>query len=179
MKPVKKMSLGELAAYVCTHLNRNNIRCVLSGGACISIYTNNTYQSYDIDFIENAGTSRKVIKNVLAEIDFKEKNRYFINKETKFFIEFPTGPLSIGSEQVIDINELKFSTGKLFLLTPTDSVKDRLAAYYHWNDKQALQQAIWVAENQTINLREIRRWSYAESHPEKYESIKGLLKNKR
>ena len=30
-------------------------------------------------------------------------------------------------------------------MTPTDSVKDRLAAYYHWNDQQALEQAIMVA----------------------------------
>lgn len=43
MKPVKEMSLGELAAYVCTHLQKYGIHCVLSGGVCVSIYTENRY----------------------------------------------------------------------------------------------------------------------------------------
>lgn len=114
---------------------------MLTGGACISIYTNNKYVSYDLDFVDTTYSSRKLIKKLLRKIGFKEKNRYFVNAETDFFIEFPLGPLSAGSEPFTKINEIKFSTGKLFILTPTDSVKDRLAAYYHWNDIQALEQA--------------------------------------
>jgi len=33
MKHIKEMFLGELAAYVCTHLEKNGIQCVLTGGA--------------------------------------------------------------------------------------------------------------------------------------------------
>ncbi len=61
------MSIGELAAFVCTHLKDNGIDVVLSGGACVSIYTKNRYQSYDLDFIENVSASRKKIKEVLRE----------------------------------------------------------------------------------------------------------------
>jgi hypothetical protein len=53
VKPVGRMSLAELAAYVCSHLRKHGIRVVLSGGACVSIYTQNRYQSYDLDFVEN------------------------------------------------------------------------------------------------------------------------------
>jgi|GEM_PF-4859020 len=60
---------------------------------------------------------------------------------------------------VRDIMEKAFSTGVLRLLSPTDCVKDRLAAYYRWNDRQSLQQAILVARMCDINLDEIERWS--------------------
>jgi len=34
----------------------------------------------------------------------------------------------------------------LCLLTPTDCVKDRLAAYFFWNDLQSLGQAVMVVK---------------------------------
>ncbi len=36
MKSIQSMSLEELAAYVATHLEHNNIPVVLVGGACVS-----------------------------------------------------------------------------------------------------------------------------------------------
>ena len=64
-------------------------------------------------------------------------------------------------------------------MTPTDSVKDRLAAYYHWNDQQALEQAIMVAKVQKINLREVKRWSEKEGHAEKYKDFLNRLRSKK
>jgi len=37
------MSLGELAAYVCSHLESRNIRAVLSGGAEMTLYSTHAY----------------------------------------------------------------------------------------------------------------------------------------
>ncbi len=169
------MSLGELAALVSTHLDSKGIPCVLSGGACVTIYTQGRYLFYDLDFIERFTISRKELKNTMSELGFYEENRYFKHHDTEFFIEFPAGPLSIGSEPVKKIEELSFETGILFLLSPTDCVKDRLAAYYFWNDRQALEQAKLVSENQPIDLDEIRRWSKVEDQPDKFEEIKGEL----
>lgn len=61
------------------------------------------------------------------------------------------------------------------LLSPTDCVKDRLAAYYHWSDQQALAQAQLVAENNKIDIKEIRRWSKEEDKLAVFESIKKQL----
>jgi len=169
------MIIGELAAYVCSWLNTNGIKCVLTGGACVSIYTGNKYLSYDLDFIDITYASRKEVKKILKKLGFSEKNRYFVHPETKYFIEFPAGPLSVGSEPIKDYLELKFNTGNLFLLSPTDSVKDRLAAYYHWNDLQALGQAIMVARSRKTDLNEIRRWSKTEGQFEKFNKIKCKL----
>ena len=77
MKHIKEMSLGELAAYVCTHLQKNGIHCVLTGGACVSIYTENRYKSFDLDFIENVASKRKDIIVALSKIGFFEENKYF------------------------------------------------------------------------------------------------------
>lgn len=172
MKSIKSMSLGELAALVSTHLDSKGISCVLSGGACVSIYTHNRYLSYDLDFIERVSTSRKELRNALAELGFYEEHRYFKHHDTEFFIEFPAGPLSVGSEPVKDVEELSFETGILFLLSPTDCVKDRLAAYYFWSDRQALEQAKLVSESQPVDLDEIRRWSEVEDQLDKFEEIK-------
>ena len=178
MKQVKEMSIGELAAFVCSFLLANGIKCILTGGACVSIYTENKYQSFDLDFIEEPDVKRSELKKLLSQIGFEEKNRYFINNDTEFFIEFPSGPLSAGSEPITNHNELTYETGKLLLLTPTDSVKDRLAAFYHWDDKQALEQAIWIAENHKIDINEIKRWSEVEGKSEKFNLIKHDLRSK-
>lgn len=175
MKNLDEMNIGELAAFVCDYLSKNGIQCVLSGGACVSIYSRNQYQSGDLDFIEIVTYPRKRIVYLMNEIGFIEKNRYFVNPEIEFFIEFPTGPLSVGFEPVKKINEMEFSTGMLKLLTPTDCVKDRLAAYYFWDDKQSLEQALMVAKENKIDIVEIKRWSIAENCEDKFNLFHELI----
>ncbi len=172
MKPVSAMSLGELAAYVCSHLDRNGIRVVLSGGAAVSIHTGSRYQSFDLDFVERVASKRKRLREVLSEIGFTERARYFEHPETEFFLDFPAGPLAVGREPVKDLEEMVLPTGKLILLSPTDSIKDRLAAYYHWNDKQSMHQALLVAECRPIDLDEISRWSVAEGKGTEFDAVR-------
>jgi hypothetical protein len=176
VKTVGEMTIGELAAFVCTHLEKNGINVVLSGGACVSLFTENEYQSFDLDFIENVVTSRKRIREVLQKIGFIEEHRYYKHPDTDFFLEFPPGPLSIGDEPVREIMEKEFSTGVLRLLSPTDCVKDRLAAYYHWNDRQSLQQATLVARTCAIDLDEIERWSIKEGKSREFLDIRERLR---
>jgi len=52
VKSICEMSVGEIAAYVAGHLRQGGINVVLTGGSCVSIYTDNRYLSYDLDFIE-------------------------------------------------------------------------------------------------------------------------------
>jgi hypothetical protein len=61
------MVIGELAAYVAEHLRQSDINVVLTGGSCVSIYTDNRYQSYDLDFIEDGFAGRKKIAAVLTK----------------------------------------------------------------------------------------------------------------
>ena len=103
---------------------------------------------------------------------FKEHNRYFVHDDTEWFIEFPRGPLGVGDAPVDDIATLEEETGILRLLTPTDCIKDRLAAYYHWDDPQSLEQAVWVAEKNTFDLASIEQWSQKEQEMDKFNIFK-------
>ena len=47
MKPIKEMSLGELAAFIDSNLRKKGIDVVLSGGACVAIYSDHRYVSKD------------------------------------------------------------------------------------------------------------------------------------
>lgn len=178
MKVVSEMSLAELAAYVSTHLKNSDVQAVLSGGACVTIYTQNDYQSFDLDFIENVSTPYKELKNIMQEIGFYPQNRYFSNPDTPYFIEFPSGPLSAGDEPMSEIIERRYDTGILTLISPTECVKDRLAAYYHWNDRQCLKQAVMVSIHEPINLSEIERWSAHEGKLKEFLTIKSLLSSR-
>jgi len=51
VKPLGEITIGELAAYIAEHLHKGGINVVLTGGSCVSIYTDNRYQSYYLDFI--------------------------------------------------------------------------------------------------------------------------------
>jgi hypothetical protein len=169
------LSIGELAAFVADHLRSKGIDVVLVGGACISIYTDNRYSSFDLDFIATGMTSRWRIRTALAGINFVEEQRYFKNPETDYFIEFPSGPLAIGAEPPGEISTLTYSTGALRLLSPTDCVKDRLAAYFHWKDQQSLEQAVLVTQAHSVDLAEVQRWSVHEGFAELFNSIRERL----
>jgi len=110
------------------------------------------------------------------EIGFYEKNRYFKHPETEIFIEFPSGPLAIGNELVTDIIKIETDTGILNILSPTECFKDRLAAYYFWNDRQSLDQAILVSTKNDVDMNEIRRWSIKEDEVIKFNIFRKRLK---
>ncbi len=170
-----KANLGEIAAFVCSHLSSKKIDCVLSGGACVSIYSANQYQSFDLDFIETGYTKRRDLKAAMEEIGFFEHNKYFKRDDCEFFVEFPSGPLAVGSEPVREIITLKFRTGELRIISPTESVKDRLAAYYFWDDLQSLEQALMISRQNDVDLKEVERWSRVEDKLDLYKKFINLL----
>ncbi|OGS27600.1 MAG: hypothetical protein A2297_03570 [Elusimicrobia bacterium RIFOXYB2_FULL_48_7] len=168
----KNIGIKELAILVSGQLKKSGIDAVLVGGACVSIYSNNKYESMDLDYISPA--SLKDIRKALGEIGFqKGAGRHFTREDCPLYVEFPPGPVALGREFPVE----RFNTIKtLKLLTPTDCVKDRLAAFFHWNDYQSLEQALMVAKKQPVNLNEIKRWSIKERMEGKYAEFSSALK---
>lgn len=157
-----------IASIVCDCLLRHGINAVLSGGAVDSIYTNNEYESKDLDFISSSEI--KAIEKALIEIGFaKSSGRHFTHPNTEYFLEFPKPPLAIGNMPIKEWATQSNKEGKLQLLSPTHSVMDRLAGYFHWNDKQNLDQALMIAKKYPINIKEIESWSKSEGEVEKFE----------
>ena len=62
-----------------------------------------------------------------------------------------------------DVPVLQTGFGPLRVVTPTQSIMDRLAAYVHWNDRQALDQAIMVARRQRIDWGALEEWARREA----------------
>ena len=89
----------------------------MSGGAAVSIYTVNRYVSADLDLVENTYVDRNKIKTAMEEIGFREKNRYFVHSDTQHIIEFPSGPLSMGREPVKHVEEIRYATGILRVIS--------------------------------------------------------------
>ena len=172
MKSIKDMTNAELAAFVESHLLGKGIYVVLSGGACVSIYSSNKYVSMDLDLVNVRFAKRQDIRSAIQEIGFQEEGRHFRHPDTELFVEFPPGPLAVGEEPVKKVDEHKLSTGILRIISPTDCVKDRLAGYYHWNDLQCLEQASLVAEAIDIDLKEIERWSKVEGKLGEFKRIR-------
>lgn len=172
MSKIKNMTMVELASYVCDNLAKQNIDVVLSGGSCVEIYSRGDYTSFDLDLINRYNETFFKIKKVMESLDFKEDGKYFVHSDTKYFIEFPSGPLGVGDGVVNKLEEISTKYGVLKLLTATDCVKDRLAAYYHWDDEQSLIQAVWVANQNTIDIDNIASWSKNEDSIEKFNIFK-------
>ena len=165
MKSVADMSIEELAGLVCATPGNAGITTTLTGGACVAIWSGGRYVSRDLDFIEEGPVPRRQVKRVLAKIGFREKDRYFVHPGIEFFVEFPTGPLTVGDERVRTVATRDTGVGRL--LSPTNCVKDRLAAFFHWNDTMALEQALLVAKEQPIDVADLRRWANFEGQMDK------------
>lgn len=175
MKPIRDMTQAELGAYVQSHLGAKGIDVVLSGGAVVAIYTSGKYVSPDLDLVNRYSAKRSAIKSAMEELGFQAMGRHFEHPDTEFFVEFPPGPLSLGEAYNIRIDELEMETGILRVISPTDCVKDRLAWYYHYGDRQCLSQAILVSNDNQIDIDEIRNWSEREGKLEEFEKISAQL----
>lgn len=150
----------ELAAIVCSTLERNDIQVALCGGAVVSIYSENEFESYDLDFVP-LGLARKV-DSAMKGLGFERRGRHWIHPRTRYWVEFPSGPVQVGDAVVRDFAERATPSGTLRLLHPTECVMDRLAGYFHWNDAQCLAQALAVARRHPVDLERIVAWARSE-----------------
>lgn len=169
----KNISLKNLAGLVSKQLRKYGVEVVLTGGACVSIYSNNEYQSLDLDFVTPAVEYMPgAIKTALKDLKFRRGSEgFFERRDCPFIIEFIPPPLAIGREPVKTIRRMSTRLGTFFLLGPTECVKDRLAAFYFWDDRQSLEQAKQVIGKQKINFKEVKRWSVVEGKLKKYNEF--------
>lgn len=169
-----QISLEELAGHLSTEFNKRQIDTVLVGGACVTIYSKNRYQSSDLDFVVYEDMKR--VNEVLEELGFTEKDGYFCHKQCKWFVEFVSSPVAVGNEILSNFANVKVSTGTIKMLRVEDSVKDRLASYYHWGDIQSLNQAIDICLECTVDYQEIEIWSIREGCEDKYIKFQQRLR---
>lgn len=155
-------TLQDVAAIISSALEQAGIAATLSGGAAVSIYSDNRYESKDLDFVTAAVVAD--ISPVLAELGFVHtgvpRMSQFSHPAIQWFVEFPPTPISFGHLHVTheQCARLALPAGTLRIVTPTQSVMDRLAAAIAWKDAQSRGQAILVAASQEIDWEELRDW---------------------
>jgi hypothetical protein len=155
---------AELAARVSQALEAAGIKATLSGGAAVGIYTENQYQSKDLDFVTAERAKR--LSAALKPLGFNlaRDRRHFEHPDTDLFLEFPAAPLGFGSRVVEhdDIPMLPTPWGPLRVITPTQCVMDRLAAYWHWRDRPSWDQAVMVATHCDVDFADLAKFAREE-----------------
>lgn len=167
-------SLLEVAVAVSEALEAAGIAAVLSGGGAMSIYTDNRYLTRDLDFVTSARSAE--LKKILEPLGFTDAGdgRHFEHRPSGWLLEFPPGPVSFGdtflSETQIPVVDGEF--GRLRVITPTQSLMDRLAAYFHWNRQPELRRQVrqLVATMESrggIDWEQLYAWADQERIPKR------------
>ena len=175
MNLTRRSTLVQVVAAVAVALRDAGFTAVLTGGACASLYSDSAYTSYDLDFIIRAGGHQRVLDAALAAIGFRRDGDHYVHPDSRFFVEFPRGPLAISDD--IDIRPVNLKVGRTttLALSATDACRDRLAAFYYWSDRQSLKAAIEIARRHPVRMAAIRRWSERENQLERFEEFRTAL----
>lgn len=175
MRITSDSTLRQVAFIVCTALQRVGVTAVLTGGSAATIWSGGAYQSHDCDFIISFHEKDAPAEETLRLLGYTEYGGTYRHKESPFTLEFPPGPLSVGDEIISKWDTLRESDLLLHILTPTDSCRDRLAAFYHWTDYSSLSVAVAVAQRNQIDMARIRTWSDIEGASAKYAQFRRAL----
>jgi hypothetical protein len=172
--------LEDVAAAVSAALRGHGVEAALTGGACASLWSGGRYSSLDLDFILTAPASRTAQEKAMGSLGFVREGDRFVHEDVRFWVEFPKGPLAIGSDLDIRPVEIRLGRWRVRGLSATDSCRDRLAAFYFWRDRQSLEVAAWIALRHRVGHSRIRTWSREEGHEDGYkEFLEAVRRNRR
>ncbi len=168
----------ELWKYVGWHLARRDIKTILVGGAVVSIYTDGLYKSGDIDILTFEDSFNQ-LDQAMGEIGFKKTGMHYRNSACpQFYIQSVSGPLGIGDDLNIVPRSIEVDGQTLRLLTPTDCIRDRLAAYIFDRVRSLFDQAVLVARQHPFEDGKIRKWLKSENRSDLFEEFMTAVKQK-
>lgn len=163
--------LRDVVLAVSRALRAAGIRAVLTGGASASLHSDGAYLSHDLDYILQGRVTQAQLDAAMLVVEFRRDGDRYVHPVSKFFVEFPRGPLAIGDDDLVSPVEVRVGTTQVLMLSATDACRDRLAAFYHWNDRQSLDTAIKIARRRSVTMAVIRRWSEREGQMEKFREF--------
>jgi len=176
VKLSSKSTVCDAAIAVGSTLNQRGNTAVLTGGACVAIYTDGSYVSKDADFVIRGRVRQAALDEALGSLGFSRHGDRYVHPSIEFYVEFPPGPLAIGADLAITPVELSRGGNTALAISPTDSCRDRLAAFYDWQDRQSLELAVRIARHQQVDLELIRRWSETGGRLDEYQEFLKALR---
>lgn len=174
----ERASLEDVAFAVCTALDRVGITAVLTGGSAATFYAPDAYQSDDIDFVITMGMTAGGGEDALSRLGFERAQDFYTHPRSDYPLDFPPGPLMVGSDAIERWATSRRRRQVLHVLTPTDSCRDRLAAFLFWNDFSGLEQALAVGRARwaDIDMEAIHAWCVRERQPAKLDVFETRLR---
>lgn len=134
---------------------------IIIGGLALSYYTREVYFTADIDL---AYSDREALDEVLTEIDFEKKGRYWVSEDLKIAIEVPVGVLT---EEDSPLEIVEFGPELLCqIIGIEDLIVDRLNACKHWKSEIDCEMAELLV---TRYLQELD-WDYLEKKAKRPEN---------
>lgn len=161
-------SLIDVCFAVCTVLDATGVTAVLTGGSAAQYYAANQSESYDVDFMIVFEPGDAAGLEALQYLGYHYANDAYHHSENAYTIEFPKGPFAIGDDLVQHWEAVKRDREVLYVLDRTDCVRDRLAAFYLWDDRQSLTVARAVARSGPTDMERVRNWSEREQQTAKF-----------
>ena len=101
----------------------------------------------------------------------------FRHDQCKWIVEFVTPPVAIGEQIITEFQTKSLLLDTIHLLRPEDSVKDRLASFFHWDDREGLEQAISICPNTKLDLDEVKDWAISQAEAAKLTIFLKRLEN--
>jgi len=179
---MSKASVRGLAARISSRLDKHGIRTVLCGGSCVTIYAPGKYETRDLDFVLCSDYPDSSVAAALAEVGYRpdpSMSGAFTNPDEEMIVDIRPAPPALGDEPIGEPAVLSAGGHRLVLLSPTDCVKDRLGHFFHYGDRQGLEQAVLVSLARRVSMREIGRWSRAEGEGAKLVEFRRELTRRR
>ena len=178
-------TLTDVCFAVSTALDHHGMPAVLTGGSAAAVFAPHADMSDDADFILTHDDSLGDVAVALQSIGFQRdgRSRMFVHLHTRFTVDFPKGPLSVGGDYLQETHVLERGDLRLRILTRIDCIRDRLAHFYFWNDYTALNAAVGVAADASadLDLSPVQAWTERESPLllEKYAEFERRLQQAR
>ncbi len=167
-------TLEQVAFVVCSALAAAGTTAVLTGGSAATVHSRGGYSSDDLDFVlTRISGPRGAADAALHRLGFRREGSQYRHERSPYTLDFPRGPLAVGAQVLTEWETRREGEQLLHLLRAADSVKDRLAAYLHWDDVRGLRQAgsVWRQARERIDLEELRAWVEAEGGGDRWSLI--------
>jgi hypothetical protein len=177
VRTLKGLSYGDIAFEVCSAFERAGTVAVLVGGGAAALYAPGAYQTRDLDFVLPWELFGGPKLSVIGELGFTHSTARgtYEHPEIPYTLEILPGPLAVGDQTLASYETLTQGELKLHIVSPTDCVKDRLAAAIHWHDLNSIRQAAAVARVQPIEMESVRRWCEAEGDEDAFRRLQAFL----
>jgi len=172
-------TLRHVVEAVSKALKDHGIRAVLTGGACASLHARGDYLSQDLDYIVQGRVTQAAVETALRSVGFSRHGASYQHPHSAFFVEFPVGPLAIGADDLVEPVTVRVGRTQVLSLSATDSCRDRLAAFYHWADRQSLDVAVRIAIYQRLKMPVIRAWSIRQGHEARFAEFEAAVRTGR